>query len=182
MHGDLSLVTTHRLRTHGLLDVYGVYISYCCCSWKCRNMKSRSTSSVTWCSTAQGLSLGNLLSLPASEPTNHIPFSSTRLLLCHPPQFYWFLVIFLWQLPVERRKRYVYVFHCPDGPMFDCPMIIDPSGVYVRREGLGGKYICGSSPPEVRLYGDCHNLCWNIKSITRCLCLGWGTWHERFGS
>ncbi|XP_076821891.1 FAD-dependent oxidoreductase domain-containing protein 1-like isoform X2 [Clavelina lepadiformis] len=52
------------------------------------------------------------------------------------------------KLPVERRKRYVYVFHCPDGPMFDCPMIIDPSGVYVRREGLGGKYICGSSPPE----------------------------------
>lgn len=49
-------------------------------------------------------------------------------------------------LPVERRKRYVYVVHCPDAPVLDMPMICDPSGVYVRREGLGGKYVCGKSP------------------------------------
>uniref|UniRef100_A0A0B6ZAQ8 FAD-dependent oxidoreductase domain-containing protein 1 n=1 Tax=Arion vulgaris TaxID=1028688 RepID=A0A0B6ZAQ8_9EUPU len=49
-------------------------------------------------------------------------------------------------LPVEPRKRYVYVTHCPDGPMLDCPFVIDYSGVYFRREGLGGNYICGSSP------------------------------------
>jgi len=49
-------------------------------------------------------------------------------------------------LPVEPRKRFVYVTHCPEGPMLDCPFVIDPSGVYVRREGLGGHYICGTSP------------------------------------
>jgi len=51
-------------------------------------------------------------------------------------------------LPVERRKRYVYVVHCPDAPMMDMPMVCDPSGFYIRREGLGGKYICGKSPQE----------------------------------
>lgn len=52
----------------------------------------------------------------------------------------------MFQLPVERRKRYVYVVHCPDAPMFDFPFVVDPSGVYVRREGFAGKYVCGASP------------------------------------
>jgi len=51
-------------------------------------------------------------------------------------------------LPVERRKRYVFVFHCPDGPELDMPFLCDPSGVYCRREGLGGNYICGKCPSE----------------------------------
>uniref|UniRef100_A0A3Q1EES8 FAD-dependent oxidoreductase domain-containing protein 1 n=1 Tax=Acanthochromis polyacanthus TaxID=80966 RepID=A0A3Q1EES8_9TELE len=51
-------------------------------------------------------------------------------------------------LPVEPRKRYVYVVHCPDGPGLDSPFLIDYSGVYFRREGLGGNYIAGVSPEE----------------------------------
>lgn len=51
-------------------------------------------------------------------------------------------------LPVEPRKRYIYVFHCPDGPGLDTPFLIDYSGVYFRREGLGGNYIAGISPEE----------------------------------
>eukprot|EP00914_Ancora_sagittata_P029869 GHVO01059301.1.p1 GENE.GHVO01059301.1~~GHVO01059301.1.p1 ORF type:complete len:473 (-),score=31.08 GHVO01059301.1:161-1468(-) len=51
-------------------------------------------------------------------------------------------------LPVEPRKRYVYMFHCPDGPGLDMPFLVDPSGVYVRREGLGGHYLCGKSPVD----------------------------------
>ena len=31
-------------------------------------------------------------------------------------------------LPIEKRKRYVYVPHCPEGPGMDCPLVIDPSG------------------------------------------------------
>nr|CAB3246954.1 FAD-dependent oxidoreductase domain-containing protein 1 [Phallusia mammillata] len=50
------------------------------------------------------------------------------------------------KLPVERRKRYVYVVHCPDAPMFDFPFFVDPSGFWIRREGFGGKYVCGASP------------------------------------
>ncbi|XP_041808415.1 FAD-dependent oxidoreductase domain-containing protein 1 [Chelmon rostratus] len=52
-------------------------------------------------------------------------------------------------LPVEPRKRYVFVVHCPDGPGLDTPFVIDYSGVYFRREGLGGNYIAGTSPLEV---------------------------------
>ncbi|KAM8741054.1 FAD-dependent oxidoreductase domain-containing protein 1 [Acanthopagrus schlegelii] len=51
-------------------------------------------------------------------------------------------------LPVEPRKRYVYVVHCPDGPGLDTPFLIDYSGVYFRREGLGGNFITGTSPEE----------------------------------
>jgi len=51
-------------------------------------------------------------------------------------------------IPIEKRKRYVYVPHCPEGPGMDCPLVIDPSGVYFRREGLGGNYLCGQSPRE----------------------------------
>jgi len=51
-------------------------------------------------------------------------------------------------IPVEKRKRYVYVPHCPEGPGMDCPLVIDPCGVYFRREGLGGNYLCGQSPTE----------------------------------
>ncbi|XP_043260193.1 FAD-dependent oxidoreductase domain-containing protein 1 [Colletes gigas] len=51
-------------------------------------------------------------------------------------------------LPVVPRKRYVYCFHCPDGPGLNTPLTTDYSGVYFRREGLGGSYICGKSPAE----------------------------------
>ncbi|KAJ3589342.1 hypothetical protein NHX12_010187 [Muraenolepis orangiensis] len=51
-------------------------------------------------------------------------------------------------LPVEPRKRFIYVFHCPDGPGLDCPFLVDYSGIYFRREGLGGNYITGTSPEE----------------------------------
>ncbi|XP_049827366.1 FAD-dependent oxidoreductase domain-containing protein 1-like [Schistocerca gregaria] len=49
-------------------------------------------------------------------------------------------------LPVEPRKRYVYCFHCPNGPS-QTPVVIDPTGTYFRREG-GGHFICGKSPTE----------------------------------
>ncbi|KAM9299097.1 FAD-dependent oxidoreductase domain-containing protein 1 [Gastrophryne carolinensis] len=52
------------------------------------------------------------------------------------------------KLPIEPRKRYIYMFNSPGGPGLDCPLLIDSSGVYFRREGLGGNYIGGLSPPE----------------------------------
>jgi FAD-dependent oxidoreductase domain-containing protein 1 len=36
-------------------------------------------------------------------------------------------------LPVEKRKRFVYVPHCPGGPGLDCPLVVDPTGVYFRQ-------------------------------------------------
>lgn len=38
----------------------------------------------------------------------------------------------------------VFTFECRD-PVTNCPLLIDPSGVYVRPEGRG--FICGSAPP-----------------------------------
>lgn len=46
-------------------------------------------------------------------------------------------------------SRYVFCWHCPDGPGLSCPFLIDTSGAYFRREGIGGNYLGGMSPPEV---------------------------------
>uniref|UniRef100_A0A1B6F2Q8 FAD-dependent oxidoreductase domain-containing protein 1 n=1 Tax=Cuerna arida TaxID=1464854 RepID=A0A1B6F2Q8_9HEMI len=60
-------------------------------------------------------------------------------------------------IPVEPRKRYVYCFHCPGGPGLKTPLVVDPSGMYVRREGTSDNYLCGRSPdPEDE--PSCENL------------------------
>ncbi|XP_017665209.1 PREDICTED: FAD-dependent oxidoreductase domain-containing protein 1 isoform X1 [Lepidothrix coronata] len=56
--------------------------------------------------------------------------------LCQPP------------LPIQPRKRYVFCWHCPDGPGLSCPFLVDTSGAYFRREGIAGNYLGGMSPPE----------------------------------
>ncbi|KAH8376975.1 hypothetical protein KR093_002419 [Drosophila rubida] len=54
-------------------------------------------------------------------------------------------------LPIDARQRHNYVIsteqeHVPSGTMsmaMTMPMIVDPSGTFLRRHGLGGQYICG---------------------------------------
>jgi FAD-dependent oxidoreductase domain-containing protein 1 len=48
-------------------------------------------------------------------------------------------------LPVEPRKRNVFVFEAV-AKIDDLPLLVDPSGVYVRREG--SVYITGGAEPE----------------------------------
>ena len=48
-------------------------------------------------------------------------------------------------LPVESRKRCVFHFRTPV-KLPDCPLVIDPSGLYFRPEGAG--FICGVAPAE----------------------------------
>lgn len=52
-------------------------------------------------------------------------------------------------IPVFARKRYVFTFTCK-GPVTNCPLMIDTTGVYVRPEGQPGAdgqmFICGASP------------------------------------
>ncbi|XP_060107688.1 FAD-dependent oxidoreductase domain-containing protein 1 [Heteronotia binoei] len=52
------------------------------------------------------------------------------------------------KLPVEPKKRYVYVWNCPDGPGLETPILIDTTGAYCRREGIGGNYLGSISPTE----------------------------------
>jgi FAD-dependent oxidoreductase domain-containing protein 1 len=48
-------------------------------------------------------------------------------------------------LPVQARKRCVFHVRSPARTP-DCPLVIDPSGVYFRPEGDG--WLCGVAPPE----------------------------------
>lgn len=50
-------------------------------------------------------------------------------------------------LPVEARKRCIFTFTAEDR-VEGCPLLIDPSGVYVRPEGAG--FICGVQPEADR--------------------------------
>lgn len=53
------------------------------------------------------------------------------------------------ELPVEPRKRFVYVIDSRDkATVTDCPMVIDPCGVYFRPEGEF--FLTGMSPPPDR--------------------------------
>jgi len=65
-------------------------------------------------------------------------------------------------LPIEPRKRFVYVFSCEEnstvGPGINTPLVIDPSNVYFRREGLSGLYIGGRSPESIDKEPSCDNL------------------------
>ncbi|SLN26625.1 NAD(P)/FAD-dependent oxidoreductase [Oceanibacterium hippocampi] len=62
-------------------------------------------------------------------------------------------------LPVRPRKRFVFVFDCraaADGRFADCPLVIDPSGVYFRPEGP--QFITGLSPGVDDPDPDCLDL------------------------
>jgi FAD-dependent oxidoreductase domain-containing protein 1 len=65
-------------------------------------------------------------------------------------------------LPIEPRKRYVYAFECDEkkhvGSQLNTPLVVDPSGVYFRREGLSGCYIGGRSPECVEKEPPVDNL------------------------
>jgi glycine/D-amino acid oxidase-like deaminating enzyme len=50
--------------------------------------------------------------------------------------------------PVEARKRSVFAFNCEDKTTGNCPLVCDPSGVWFRREGSAGNFMCGMSPPN----------------------------------
>jgi glycine/D-amino acid oxidase-like deaminating enzyme len=52
------------------------------------------------------------------------------------------------RLPVEPRKRYVYVIDCREATeeLLRAPLTVDPSGVWFRPEGR--LFLCGKSPEE----------------------------------
>lgn len=53
-------------------------------------------------------------------------------------------------LPIDVRKRYMYAINtqAANAPGMAMPLTIDPSGTFIRRDGLGGNYICGHNSEE----------------------------------
>eukprot|EP00965_Chrysotila_dentata_P058815 1951429-Pleurochrysis_carterae.AAC.1 len=66
-------------------------------------------------------------------------------------------------LPVAARKRCIFSVHCAQAqsnrkgeacdvprlpPETTTPLVVDPSGVYMRPEGPPARYLCGVSPPS----------------------------------
>ncbi len=49
-------------------------------------------------------------------------------------------------LPVEPRRRYTYIFDCPEDLGQDLPLTIDPSGCHMRWDGR--YFLCGCPPFE----------------------------------
>lgn len=49
------------------------------------------------------------------------------------------------ELPVAARRRCVFTFTCPTR-LPDCPLVIDPSGIWFRPEG--DRFICGFAPDD----------------------------------
>ncbi len=62
------------------------------------------------------------------------------------------------EIPVEPRKRCIFVFDCRDAADINasCPMLIDPSGLYVRPEG--DLFITWIAPPA-----DRDPECWDFE-------------------
>ncbi len=55
-------------------------------------------------------------------------------------------------LPVEARRRSVFVFDVAADPPTDCPLVIDTSGAWFRPEG--GSFIAGIAPPPAEDLAD----------------------------
>jgi FAD-dependent oxidoreductase domain-containing protein 1 len=51
-------------------------------------------------------------------------------------------------IPVEPRRGYIFELKCSDGPGLNFPQLSDPSGLYVRRDGLLGHYLVGKLPND----------------------------------
>ena len=49
------------------------------------------------------------------------------------------------EIPIHVKKRMIFTFACAE-PVAKCPLMIDPTGVYVRADGHD--FLCGWQPPE----------------------------------
>ncbi len=52
-------------------------------------------------------------------------------------------------VPVAPRKRCVFSYQCAPNVVTQCPLVIDPSGQYFRRDAhSSSRFLTGISPPE----------------------------------
>eukprot|EP00092_Neocalanus_flemingeri_P038217 GFUD01041598.1.p1 GENE.GFUD01041598.1~~GFUD01041598.1.p1 ORF type:complete len:654 (-),score=163.88 GFUD01041598.1:101-2023(-) len=73
------------------------------------------------------------------------------------------------EIPVERKRGYVFNVNCKTGPGLNCPLTVDPSGLFMRREGHGGDYLVGKLPDgkdiPVNMHGDVDPAYWEEEIL-----------------
>ena len=78
------------------------------------------------------------------------------------------------EIPVERRRQYVFQVHSDSGPGLNLPITTDPSGLLVRRQGHCGDYLVGLLPRDdedvpTNMWGDVEPSYW--EEVVRPLLL-----------
>jgi len=73
------------------------------------------------------------------------------------------------EIPVEKKRGYVFNVNCKTGPGLNCPLTTDPSGVFLRREGHGGNYLVGKLPDgediPVNMHGNVDPAFWEEEIL-----------------
>jgi len=49
-------------------------------------------------------------------------------------------------IPVEPRRGYIFEVECKEGPGLNFPLLSDPSGIFIRRDGYLNRYLIGKLP------------------------------------
>ena len=55
------------------------------------------------------------------------------------------------EVPVRRQRGYVFTVEARAGPGLNTPLTLDPSGLFLRREGHAGDYLVGKLPGQADL-------------------------------
>ena len=54
-------------------------------------------------------------------------------------------------IPIEPRVRNNFLVYAPDMPILDMPMLVDPSGILIRRVDFNGHYLIVATPQDDRI-------------------------------
>jgi len=69
------------------------------------------------------------------------------------------------EVPVERKRQFMFKVHSDKGPGLNCPLTIDPLGLIVRRDGHQGDYLVGKLPGSeevpTNIWGDVDMSYWD---------------------
>ena len=73
------------------------------------------------------------------------------------------------EIPIERKRGYVFNVNSGTGPGINCPLTTDPTGVFLRREGHGGDYLVGKLPDgediPVNMHGNVDPAYWEEEIL-----------------
>ena len=127
---------THGIRGEGWFDPHGVL----------QALRGRLRSAGIHLVDAEitGLETGGGVHVIRSDRAE--PIEARQIVIASGPQSGAVAALAGLDIPVQPRKRSVFVFSCRTPPHNALPLLVDPTGVYVRPEG--SHFICGVSPPE----------------------------------